>query len=88
MATTTNNRASFFDDDDLNINFQWEKLEKSAFKDTLKHKPLLADTLTRTQSNPSNPIQGHFLLYQRCIIQFKVQRLRNKISNDNHLKLN
>ena len=75
MATQASTRTSFFDDDDLNIKFEWEKLDKGPFRDALKHNPFLRDTLTRSQTSSSSLIQGYFLLYQRCIIQFKVTEL-------------
>jgi len=73
MAVPTNNRASFFDDDDLNIKFDWERLEKSPFKDILNHEPILRDTLSRTEANSQTvSVTTCFFLYQRCIVQFKV----------------
>ena len=78
MATITNARTSFFDDDDLNIKFEWDKLEKTPFKDILKHTPLITGILNKAQANSSNIAAGYFLLFPRCIVHFKV------ISN--HLK--
>lgn len=72
---TTNSpqgRTSFFDDDDLNLKFEWTKLEKTPYSEILNQHPLQRDNLSRTQPNTPTQIQGYFLLYNRCIVQFKV----------------
>lgn len=73
MANSPQSRASFFDDDDLNIKFDWEKSEKSPYKDILNQHPILRDNLTRTQANSQSTVPGSYVLYQRCIVQTKVQ---------------
>lgn len=65
-------RTSFFDDDNVDIKFDWTKLEKTPYNDVLNQHPLQRDNLTRTQLNGSTSLQCYFLLYSRCIIQFKV----------------
>ena len=72
MANSPQGRASFFDDDDLNIKFEWVKIEKSPYSDILHQQPLQRDNLIRTQANSQQAVPGFFMLYPRCIVQFKV----------------
>lgn len=81
MATNTTNptattspqgRPSFFDDDDLEIKFDWEKLEKTRYSGILQHTPLQSETWTRTLANSQTTVQAFFCLYPRVIVQFKV----------------
>mmetsp|Transcript_42367 Transcript_42367/g.49072 ORF Transcript_42367/g.49072 Transcript_42367/m.49072 type:complete len:647 (-) Transcript_42367:253-2193(-) len=74
MAVTNNSppgRQSFFDDDNLDIKFDWQKVEKPSLFEILKHNPLRKDTWTRTQANSQTTVQGYFLLYPRHLYQFK-----------------
>jgi len=71
MATTSNYRGSFFDDDDLNIQFEWNKLEKTPFRDILNHKPILKDTLNKSLAQVPTQSTACFMLFQRCIVQLK-----------------
>ena len=63
---------SFFDDDNLDIKFEWGPLEKPACANILDQPPLQKDMWTRTLSDSQTTVEAYFLLYKRCIIQFKV----------------
>lgn len=72
VITSPPGRQSFFDDDNLDIKFDWEKLTKVAHFELLTHPPILKETWTRTQANSTTTVQGHFYLYERFMVQFKV----------------
>jgi hypothetical protein len=67
-----NNRTSFFDDDDLNITFEFRKPEKKDAKD-LNSPPTLRDVLTRQNANSSTGQQGYYALHNRLLAYFKVR---------------
>jgi len=72
MASISNNRASFFDDDDLNVKFEWEKLEKTSFRNCFVSKPLVQGFFDRVQDDAKKTgFSGNFALFNRCIIQLK-----------------
>mmetsp|Transcript_54742 Transcript_54742/g.62927 ORF Transcript_54742/g.62927 Transcript_54742/m.62927 type:complete len:657 (-) Transcript_54742:48-2018(-) len=74
MATFVNSppgRQSFFDDDNLDIKFDWGKLEKVAHFELIKHQPLQKETWTRTTGGTSSTVQAYFHLYERHLVQYK-----------------
>lgn len=71
-VTSPQGRQSFFDDDNLDIKFDWVKLDKSPYANILHETPLQKDNLTRTNANSQTTFQAYFQLYRRCLVQFKV----------------
>lgn len=72
VLTSPPGRQSFFDDDNLEITFDWSKIGKPAHYDVLEHQPLQKDIWTRTLPNSQTTVQAQFYLYERHLVQFKV----------------
>lgn len=72
LPQPTQGRPSFFDDDNLEKTFEWGPLEKTPYANVLNQTPLQKDNWTRTLPNSQTTIQAYFLLYRRCLVQFKV----------------
>ena len=66
-------RISFFDDDDLNIRYEFQKPEKNQiFKELTSSPPTLIDQLFRKIISNSTGQQGYYGLIKRFIVYYKV----------------
>ena len=66
-------RTSFFDDDDLEIRFEFQKPEKiQNFKELATGQPKLIDQLFRKITSNNTAQQGYYGLIKRYIVYYKV----------------
>ena len=73
VITSPPGRQSFFDDDNLDIKFDWVKVEKPAHHQALSHPPILKEIWTRTLANSQTTVQAYYVLYERFLVQYKVK---------------
>ena len=72
MQSEPKSRVSFFDDDDVSIQFAFKKPEKIHQKD-LETPPTLKDNLSKQVSESNSPPQqGTYALHNRTLAYYKV----------------
>jgi hypothetical protein len=64
-------RNSFFDDDDVNIKFEFRKPEKKD-QNLLNLPPTLKDYLLKQSPASPTPQQGYYTLHERLMAYYKV----------------
>jgi len=68
--TPVSTRPSFFDDDDLNLTYQFVKPEKTHQKD-LNHPPMLKDTLMKKLPGSATQSEGFYAIHSRLLVCYK-----------------
>ena len=71
MNTNADSRSSFFDDDDLNVFFEFQKLNKDTVKDLAT--PILFSSQLMRQLTPTATLsQGFYALHNKTLAYYKV----------------
>ena len=73
MQNENNPRTSFFDDDNLNLRFEFVKPEKSHYK-YLNSPPVFKSVLARQLTNSDNTEKGLYVLHNRILALYEVHQ--------------
>lgn len=90
VITSPPGRQSFFDDDNLDIKFDWVKLDKPSHYQVLARPSILKENWTRTLPNSQTTVQGFFVYKKRAVVRLIIFKIRTRLNSDypNMISLN